>query len=147
MVCHANICRSPMAEALLRRALDDRLGPGHSVAVGSAGTCANDGQPPSQGAIRAMELRGIDIRHFRSSDLTAGMAGRADLIYCMEGGQVRGVRDLLSGGRDRVRTMGEDVPDPIGHGQLAYDAIAAKIESLLPRVVDEIAAFLGDRVC
>lgn len=147
MVCLANVCRSPMAEALLRRALDDRLGPGHDVAVGSAGIGAHDGQPPSQGAIRAMELRGIDIRHQRSSDLTAGMAARADLIYCMEDYQVGHVRDLLAGGLDRARTMGEDVPDPMGHGQLAYDAIAARIESLIPRVVDEIAAFLGDRVC
>lgn len=142
VVCYGNICRSPMAEALLQRALDERLGPGR-VLVGSAGIAAGDGHPPSQGSVRAMQSRGVDIRRTRSRELTAAMARRAHLIYCMEEYQVERVRALLpTDHAARVRTMGEEVPDPLGAGQAAYDAVAAKVESLIPRVVDEIATSL-----
>src|ERR687886_162485 len=92
MVCFGNICRSPMAEALLQRALDERLGEGHDVVVSSAGVAATEGLPPSQGSIRAMRAYGLDIHRSRSHELTAGMAGRAGAFYFMGRYQVGGGR-------------------------------------------------------
>jgi protein-tyrosine-phosphatase len=144
MVCFGNICRSPMAEALLRRALDETLGEGHDVVVSSAGVAASEGLPPSQGSIRAMRGYGLDIHRSRSRELTAAMARRADLIYCMERYQADRVRALLPPERaDRVRSMGDEVPDPLGAGQTAYDAVADQIEKLLPGVVDEVVAYIN----
>lgn len=144
IVCFGNVCRSPMGAALLQQALDRRLGDGHEVVVTSAGIGASDGYPPSQGSIRAMQNRGIDIRSHRSRLLTPDWSRRALLVYCMEDYQVERARGMAPDCADRIRTMGEDVPDPLGSGQIAYDAVAYKIETLIPGVVEEIVAALGD---
>ena len=57
VVCTGNTCRSPMAEALARRALADK--PGWRVV--SAGIGAINGQPPSAHGVTAMKELGIDI--------------------------------------------------------------------------------------
>lgn len=138
MVCFGNVCRSPMAEALLQRALDEQLGDG-AVLVTSGGVGASDGYPPSQGTIRAMADRGIDVRRHRSRELTPSWASRAFLIYCMEDYQVDRVRAMAPSLDGRARLMGgEEVPDPLGSGQGAYDAVAEQLERLLPPVVDEV---------
>ena len=49
-VCTGNVCRSPMAEGLLRHAMKER----HDVRIFSAGVGAIDGQPPSAHAVRAL---------------------------------------------------------------------------------------------
>lgn len=138
-VCYGNICRSPMAEALLQRALDERLGEG-VILVTSAGIGADDGRPPSQGTIKAMAARGFDLRFTRSTYLTPEHAARAWRLYCMEQYQVDRVRSMLPRRPERVMLLGgEEVPDPIGSGQQIYDEVALQIERLLPAVVDDIA--------
>ena len=139
VVCYGNICRSPMGEVLLQRALDERLGEG-AILVTSAGIGADDGRPPSTGTIRAMADRGIDLRFARSTYLTAAHAARAWRLYCMEHYQVDRVRAMLDKRPQRVMLLdGEEVPDPIGSGQQIYDEVAIQIERLLPAVVDDIA--------
>ena len=54
-ICTGNVCRSPMAEGLLRHMAGDR------VAVASAGLGAGHGQPPSVHAIEVLKKEGIDI--------------------------------------------------------------------------------------
>jgi len=139
VVCYGNICRSPMGEVLLQRALDERLGEG-AILVTSAGIGADDGRPPSTGTIRAMADRGIDLRFARSKYLTATHAQRAWRLYCMEQYQIDRVRVMLEDHHEKVMLMaGEEVPDPIGSGQQIYDEVAIQIERLLPAVVDDIA--------
>jgi len=139
VICTGNICRSPMGEALLQRALDERLGEG-TILVTSAGIGADDGRPPSTGTIRAMADRGIDLRFTRSTYLTAAHAARAWRLYCMEQYQVDRVRAMLDERPERVMLLdGEEVPDPIGSGQQIYDEVALQIERLLPAVVEDIA--------
>ena len=52
VVCSGNICRSPIAEGFLRRAIGRRLGEG-APSVSSAGTIACDGNLPSEGRVTA----------------------------------------------------------------------------------------------
>lgn len=144
VVCYGNICRSPMGEVLLQRALDERLGEG-TILVTSAGIGADDGRPPSTGTIRAMADRGIDLRFARSTYLHAAHAARAWRLYCMEQYQVDRVRAMLDEHPERVMLLdGEEVPDPIGSGQQIYDEVAIQIERLLPAVVDDIARTISD---
>jgi protein-tyrosine-phosphatase len=129
-----------MAEVLLQRALDARFGAG-MFGVTSAGIGADDGRPPSQGTIKAMEQRGIDARVLRSTYMTSVIAARAWRIYCMEDYQVQFVRSMISDAADKekVMLMGEEVPDPLGSKQKAYDNVALQIERLLPVCLDDIA--------
>lgn len=136
-VCYGNICRSPIAEALLARALDDRLGPGHDWIVSSAGVGATDGTPASRGTKDALAARGIDFRSHRARYLTPALARGADLLVCMEPEQVTAVAKL-TGDPSRVALMGEGIPDPIGAGPEMYERTAALIESHIPSLVDRL---------
>ena len=136
-VCYGNICRSPIAEALLQRALDQRLGPGHDWVVSSAGVGATDGTVASRGTKDVLLARGIDFRHHRARFLTPAMARNAALIVCMEQMQVDAIRKTVDD-PDKVILMGDGVPDPIGAGPEMYESTAALIESHIEPLVERI---------
>jgi protein-tyrosine-phosphatase len=83
MVCTANICRSPMAAALLRHALKGEKSPLNSIEVISAGVAARDGEPVSTNSVTALRKVGIDISKERSRYLSQEMASEALAIFCM----------------------------------------------------------------
>jgi protein-tyrosine phosphatase len=90
VLCSANQCRSPMAEALLIR----RLGAGRvPVAVRSAGLLherlLQEGEPPSPGAISALAPYGLDISGHRSHRVTVTDLTWADLVLGMAREHVR----------------------------------------------------------
>ncbi len=138
-VCYGNICRSPIAEALLQKALEERLGSGHAFLVTSAGVGATDGTPASRGTKDVLKARGIDFRHHRARYLTPAMARGAELVVCMEAQQVAAVRRMVED-PGKVVLMGEGVPDPIGAGPDMYERTAALIEGQIQPLVDRLLA-------
>jgi protein-tyrosine phosphatase len=103
VVCTGNICRSPMAEALLRaRAAELDL----PVTVASAGLLY-DGRPASDGAIRALGSRGIDLADHRSRHLDRVAIEAADLIVGMEPRHVREAVALVDAAWPRTFTLRE----------------------------------------
>src|SRR2546427_9733566 len=78
LVCTGNICRSPLAAALLERALVERGIEG--IAVASAGTGAWDGAPVSEGAYLVGLERGLDLSRHRARLLTRELGDGADWI-------------------------------------------------------------------
>src|SRR3989442_12759849 len=84
-VCHGNICRSPLAAALLRRALSQK-----KVGVASAGFMG-PGRPAPPEAVAAAAHYGVDLSAHRSQLLTADRARGADLIVVMDPSQRRGL--------------------------------------------------------
>jgi protein-tyrosine phosphatase len=79
LLCTANQCRSPMAEALLRAALQAR---GVEATVSSAGLFRG-GVPASPGSVVAMARRGLDLDRHRSRTVTSELLGGADLVLGM----------------------------------------------------------------
>jgi protein-tyrosine phosphatase len=90
VVCTANICRSPMAEALLARAAERR---GATVTVGSAGVRGLEGAPPSDGSVAAMARMGLDISAHRGRACSPDLLEQTDLVVTME---ARHVVDLVA---------------------------------------------------
>ena len=78
-VCTGNVCRSPMAEGILRQAVQGR----GNYRVISAGLGAMEGQPPSAYAVQAVRELGIDISSQRSRMLTPELVQDADFIFGM----------------------------------------------------------------
>lgn len=83
MVCTANLCRSPMAEGLLHKALADRGC--HDIEVVSCGTRAGSNLPATREAIGVMSRLGIDISGHRSRPLDADRLASSDVIVAMTG--------------------------------------------------------------
>jgi protein-tyrosine phosphatase len=82
VVCTGNICRSPIAEGLLRDALRARFGRG-APTVSSAGTAGWEGSEAQPGSIEAAAERGVDIQWHRARMLTGAQVEGADLVLGM----------------------------------------------------------------
>ena len=106
VVCSGNICRSPMAEGFLRRALERRLDVA-APAVGSAGTIVIDGAPAMPESIEAARERGVDIRSHAARLLTHELIDDADLVVTMAAEHRDAVRRLVSGAAPRTFTLKE----------------------------------------
>ncbi len=80
-VCYANVCRSPLAEMLARRALDDAFGAAAvDAVVSSAGTHAFAGTPMHQGSAQVLGEYGIDPTGFTSRPLSPAILNNAGLV-------------------------------------------------------------------
>ncbi|HEY1489796.1 MAG TPA: serine hydroxymethyltransferase [Verrucomicrobiae bacterium] len=140
-ICTGNVCRSPMAEALFRRAVSGR----GEFRVLSAGLGAVDGQPPTSHSVRAMDELGVDISAQRSRMLTVDLVREADLILGMTHSHVDTVALLYPPASEKTFLLREfdetlepyekDISDPIGSSYPVYaecrDQIEQGIVSLL----------------
>ena len=79
-VCTGNICRSPMAEGILRAIF--KADP--FMTVSSAGTHAVAGNPATEFAILACREKGIDITGHSALPLDGALISSSDMILCME---------------------------------------------------------------
>src|SRR2546426_8225915 len=143
LVCTGNICRSPLAAALLTRAIEQRGREG--LAVSSAGTGAWDGAPVSEGAYLVGLERGLDLSGHRARLLTRELVEGADLILTMARHHRARVDEL--GGEGRVFVLGEyagregdeaEVSDPFGGNLDVYRDTCAELEALVTAVVERL---------
>ncbi|GGL12990.1 arsenate reductase/protein-tyrosine-phosphatase family protein [Mangrovihabitans endophyticus] len=80
-VCHANLCRSPLAERLARRAFDDAVGAeAAGVVVSSAGTHAYPGSPMHENSAAVLDECGIDADGFASRTVDEALLAASDLV-------------------------------------------------------------------
>jgi protein-tyrosine phosphatase len=142
-VCTGNTCRSPMAAAIARRALQER-GWVH-VAVRSAGTAAADGAGATAETSTVLEEQGIEAGEHHSELLTGEHVRWADLILAMSLSHVYAINDLGGGGKVALITdfleeeaAAHGVEDPFGSGIEAYrrtfEQLAQAIEGLMARL-------------
>ncbi len=144
LVCTGNICRSPLAEALLVRTLKERGI--ERVTVTSAGTGAWDGAPVSEGAYLVGLERGLDLSGHRARLLTRELVDQADLILTMARHHRARVDEL--GGEGRVFVLGEyagrdgeaaEVSDPFGGDLEVYRDTCAELEALVAATAERLA--------
>lgn len=134
VVCIGNICRSPMAQALLRQSL-----PG--VSVISAGIGALSGYPADPSAVEVMAHHGIDISEHRAQQLTGSLVSRADLILVMDGAQKQEIHRATAktGSVFRLGEMEQfDIADPYRKQLTAFEEalemIQRGVDAWVPRI-------------
>jgi protein-tyrosine phosphatase len=141
-VCTGNTCRSPMAEAICRKILADRLGcksDFHSleekgIIVMSAGLSAYMGGRPSPEAVDVMRAMDVDLSQHESQPLTQQLIRHADVIWTM----TRSHRQAILAQWPEAATRCEllcldmrDIPDPIGGPRELYERCAVLIRAEL----------------
>jgi len=146
-VCTGNTCRSPMAEAMFRKMLADRLKcseeelADRGYIVASAGIAAAMGGPPAAEAIKVMQSKGIDLNQHASQPLTGNLLQAADHLYTMTSGHRDSILYEAPLAEDRVTVLsrdGRDISDPIGYGIDMYQECADQIERNLQAILAEI---------
>jgi protein-tyrosine phosphatase len=145
-VCTGNTCRSPMAEAIARKLLADRLGVAaerigdFGFELASMGTFAAPYQPAAAHAIDAVGELGADAAAHRSQLASTHALARIERLYCMTRGHRDQVRVLLPAEwRGELALLDErgDVADPIGGTLDDYRRCARQIREALERRLDE----------
>ncbi len=119
IVCIGNICRSPMAEALLKESLKDKK---HHIS--SAGLGALVDHAPDKTAIQLMLEKGIDISEYRATQITQELIRKADLILVMEAKHKESIENKDPSAKGKVFKLGEwgkfDIPDPYKKDRQAF---------------------------
>jgi protein-tyrosine-phosphatase len=152
-VCTANICRSPMAAALLQHALAAQPEPLRSLRVISAGVAARPGEPVSENSVYALKKVGIDLAGHRAQPLTQRMLDEAFAVLCMTEShrsmiQVQAdpvprnlwlFRQFLAGEVDR------EIGDPYGGPLAIYEAARDEMVEAVPTLVEQLKTLVGER--
>jgi protein-tyrosine-phosphatase len=149
-VCTANICRSPMAAALLQHALAAQAEPLRSLKVISAGVAARNGEPVSENSVLALKKVGLDLSGHRSQPLTQRMLDEAFMVLCMTEShramiQVQAdpapkhlllFRQFVPGDGDK------EIGDPYGGPLRIYEAARDEMVESVPGLVEYIKTLL-----
>ncbi|MBL8225987.1 MAG: low molecular weight phosphotyrosine protein phosphatase [Chromatiales bacterium] len=160
MVCMGNICRSPMAEGMLRKYLAEReaaRGEALPVHVDSAGTHGyHAGAAPDARAKAAAARRGIEIGGLKARQVTVEDFDVFDLVVAMDEDNLAALRDLADPDHHRklrllldfapLATPTRSVPDPYYGGMSGFERVLDLVEQAMAGLVDEIERLAESRV-
>jgi low molecular weight protein-tyrosine phosphatase len=147
-VCMGNICRSPTAEGVTRRLVEDA---GLDIEIDSAGTGAwHAGEPPDRRAALAARRRGITLDG-AARQVTPDDFRRFDLLIALDRANLS---ELLAIAPDeqaaeKVRLLREfdpgaggdlDVPDPYYGGDRGFETVLDMVEAACRGLIDELRA-------
>ncbi len=150
-VCMGNICRSPAAEGLFRKLVED-AGVAERITIDSAGTIGHHaGRPADRRMTAAAMKRGIDLAAQRARQVTADDVVRFDLIVAMDRANLADLEHRFGGAFDHVRLLGEfapeafqrkggppDVPDPYYGGDAGFEGVLDLLAASLPNVLSNV---------
>ena len=145
-ICTANICRSPMAEGLLRHALAAQPPPLKSLRVVSAGVAARTGELVTENSVQAMKKVGIDISGHRSQPVTKELLDGALAVLCMTESHramlplmfdpppknIFLFREFLPPGAEK------EIADPYGGPYALYELCRDEMVEAIPSLMEEL---------
>lgn len=135
-VCTGNICRSPIAEVLLRHRLEQEGITDWEVA--SAGTWTIDGRPASHYAIQLMTEQGLDLSPHRSQAVSRRLVEQADLVLVMTHSHAEALRLEFPDQVAKIHLLSEvkgghryDIKDPYGGSLAEYQDCVRELTTLI----------------
>ena len=146
VVCTANICRSPVAEALLAHRLQAYGDADWQVS--SAGTWAQIQRGASQFSQEVvMEQDGLDISQHQARMVTAVLLAEQDLVLCMESGHAEALRAEFPDQAHKIYMLSQmvnnrrfNISDPYGGPKEGYQMMLTQVRGLidegLPRIIE-----------
>ena len=147
-VCTANICRSPVAEALFADWVRRQGLPGEWRVL-SAGTWAQAGALASAYSREILAEQGLDLSGHRARRVEADLMAQADLVLCMTRSHAEALRAEFPPSAERIVLISSiggfsyDVADPYGGSRRGYEEMVKELRDLVerggPRVVARVS--------
>ena len=136
VVCVGNICRSPMAEALLKQRYPEK-------AIESAGVGALVGHSADPAALEIMAKQEINITNHVAKQIDESLAKKADIIFTMSEGQTKWIEERWPFCRGKTFKLGhwqdKDIADPYKHEMSAFETAYKDIVDSLEQWADKIS--------
>jgi protein-tyrosine phosphatase len=157
-VCSGNICRSPTAEAVLRRRLAD-TGLAEEVVVDSAGLGDwHVGEGADERSAAALRARGYPAWVHEAKQFTVADFADRDLVVALDAGHERDLRGLARSAADRAKIRmlrsydpgaatdpaGLDVPDPYFGGEQGFEHVLDLVEAACAGLLADVEAGLAN---
>ncbi|MCF7561704.1 low molecular weight phosphotyrosine protein phosphatase [Sabulilitoribacter multivorans] len=144
MVCLGNICRSPLAEGILKSKLSK-----DSFTVDSAGTANyHIGNPPDKRSIAVAKKYGIDISNLKGRQFNASDFDAFDLIYVMDESNFKNVIKIARNDEDIAKVkfilnevypnQNYDVPDPYYGGDEGFENVYKMLDEACDIIVQKL---------
>jgi len=144
MVCLGNICRSPLAEGILRSKIPD-----NTFLVDSAGTANyHVGKTPDKRSVAIAKKHGLDISHLKGRQFGVADFDTFDLIYVMDESNFKNVIALARNDEDIAKVtfilneiypnLNYNVPDPYYGGDEGFETIYNMLNEACDNIVKKL---------
>ncbi|GAA0875538.1 low molecular weight protein-tyrosine-phosphatase [Wandonia haliotis] len=146
MVCLGNICRSPLADGILRSKVSRE---GLNVIVDSAGTSAHHtGEAPDARMRAVASERGFPLDTLRARQFSTADFSEFDVIFAMDDSNLRNILKLAKSEEDKRKVHlflnelhpGSDrnVPDPYFGGQQGFIDVFTMVDQTTDRIIEKL---------
>lgn len=136
VICVGNICRSPMAEALLKQHFPNKT-------IESAGVGALVGHPADPATLEIMKKQQIDITNHVAKQINEQLVRKVDLILTMSDDQTKWIEDRWPFCRGKTFKLGhwmdKDIADPYKHEMSAFKTAYQDIVDSIEQWNDKIS--------
>jgi protein-tyrosine phosphatase len=146
MVCLGNICRSPLAEGIMRKKINERNLNANVESVGTSNYHVGEGADPRSEQVG--KKNGVDLSNHRGRQFVTSDFDRYDRIFVMDRSNYRNVMNLARKESDRskvdlimnVVTPGSnnEVPDPYYSGSNGFELVYNMLDEACGMIADEI---------
>ncbi|MBZ7314430.1 protein tyrosine phosphatase [Klebsiella oxytoca] len=138
VVCTGNICRSPIGERFLRKALPDKK-------IDSAGTGALVGHGADSSAIKIASKNNLSLEGHKGQQFTPTMGRQYDLILVMEKSHIDQIGHIAPEARGKTMLFGhwinqKNFPDPYRKSEEAFASVYDLIEQAGKLWVEKLSA-------
>lgn len=143
-ICTGNICRSAMADGLMKKLVKDS---NKDIESYSCGIFADDGDMPTFNAVEAIKEYGVDLKSHKATNIRSSKIEEMDIILCATVSHKNNVIAIYPNLKDKVFTMKEyadfdkndlDIPDPWGYDVETYRFCASTISKCLNKIINKI---------
>ena len=143
-ICTGNICRSAMADALMKKMAKDK---NKEIDVYSCGIFAQDGDMPTYNAVEAMKEYNVELKNHRATNIRNSKIEDMDIILCATVSHKNNVISMNPELTNKIYTIKEyagfdkndlDIPDPWGYDIETYRFCASTINKCLEKIIDKI---------